>query len=187
VNPDLVPVGEDQRQHVEIARDLAGKFNHHYGEVFKTPDLVVKEGAGVLPGVDGQKMSKSYDNTIDPFMAEKPLRKRIMKIATNSTPVEEPKDPDGCTVFSIFRALAGDDDQRTKDLRQRYEAGGMGYGEAKQALYELILDHFGEARRKRAALMDDPGYVDGVLERGAAAAREKADDVLRRAREAVGL
>lgn len=187
VNPDLVPVGEDQRQHVEIARDLAGKFNHHYGEVFKVPELLVREGAGVLPGIDGQKMSKSYDNTIDPFMDEKPLRKRIMKIQTDSTPVEAPKDPEACTVFHIFRAIAGDDDPRTDELRQRYTAGGMGYGEAKQALFELILEHFADARRRRGELMNDPAQVDAVLERGAAAAREKIDEVLVRARRAVGL
>ncbi|MFW6060321.1 MAG: tryptophan--tRNA ligase [Phycisphaeraceae bacterium] len=187
VDPDVVPVGEDQRQHVEIARDLAGKFNHHYGEVFKIPELIVREGAGVLPGVDGQKMSKSYDNTIDPFAPEKKLRKRIMKIQTDSTPVEEPKDPETCTVFQIFRALAGEGDPRTRELRQRYEAGGMGYGEAKQALFELILDHFAEARQKREQLMNDPGYVDDVLRRGADAAREKIADVTERARRAVGL
>lgn len=187
VDPDVVPVGEDQRQHVEIARDLAGKFNHHYGETFKIPTLQVREGAGVLPGIDGQKMSKSYDNTIDPFMDEKPLRKRIMKIQTDSTPVEAAKDPKTCTVFQIYRALAGADDLRTRELRGRYEGGGMGYGEAKQALYELILDHFTEARHRRGELMSDPGYVEQVLERGAAAAREKAEAVLARARQAVGL
>ncbi len=181
VDPDVVPVGEDQRQHVEIARDLAGKFNHYYGEVFKIPELLRAEGAGVLPGIDGQKMSKSYDNTIDPFMAEKPLRKRIMKIQTDSTPLEDPKDPDVCTVFQIFRAIAGDDDPRTQELRQRYTQGGMGYGEAKQALYELILDHFGPARDKRAQLMNDPGYVEAVLKRGAQAAQEKVGDVVDRA------
>ena len=187
VDPDVVPVGEDQRQHVEIARDLAGKFNHYYGDVLKTPDLMIREGAGVVPGIDGQKMSKSYDNIIDPFLPEKKLRKRVMKIATDSTAVEDPKDPDTCSVFQIFRALAGDADARTQQLRQRYEAGGMGYGEAKQALFELILDDFGAARRRRDELMNDPDYVDQVLQRGAAAARERADDVLRRAREAVGL
>ena len=187
VDPDVVPVGEDQRQHLEITRDLAQKFNHHYGEVFKMPEMIIRDGAGVVPGVDGQKMSKSYGNTIDPFMEEKPLRKRIMKIQTDSTPVEEPKDPDACTVFQIFRALAGGDDPRTTELANRYRQGGMGYGEAKQALFELILDHFSDARAKRKELMADPTYVDEILRNGAAAANEEIAKVTTRAREAVGL
>ncbi|MCC6581744.1 MAG: tryptophan--tRNA ligase, partial [Phycisphaeraceae bacterium] len=134
VDPDYVPVGEDQRQHVEITRDLAEAFNRAYGDVFKIPDILVRQGAGVVPGIDGQKMSKSYDNAIDPFMEEKPLRKRIMKVVTDSTPVEAVKNPDTCVVYQIFSALAGPEDARTKELRRRYEAGGMGYGDAKQAL-----------------------------------------------------
>ncbi|MEX0777792.1 MAG: tryptophan--tRNA ligase [Phycisphaeraceae bacterium] len=187
VDPDVVPVGEDQRQHVEITRDLAEKFNHIYGPTFKVPDVVVRQGAGVLPGVDGQKMSKSYDNTIDPFMAEKPLRKRIMSIKTDSTPVEEAKDPQKDTVFQIYRAIAGEDDARTVELSRRYTAGGMGYGDAKQALYELILEHFGPARKRRGELMNDPGYIEQVLRDGAAAAREKIGAVTERALKAVGL
>lgn len=187
VDADLVPVGEDQRQHVEIARDLAQKFNHHYGEVFKLPELMIRQGAGIVPGTDGQKMSKSYGNTIDPFEDEKPLRRRIMRIPTDSTPVEEPKDPEKDTVFRIFRALAGPDDPRTQELAQRYRAGGMGYGEAKQALFELILDHFGPARERRKQLMADPGYVERVLQQGAQTAREQISQVVARARQAVGL
>lgn len=187
VNPDFVPVGEDQRQHIEITRDLAESFNRQFGEVFKLPDILVRKGAGVLPGVDGQKMSKSYDNTIDPFMEEKPLRKRIMKVVTDSTPVEDAKNPQNCTVFQIFRAIAGEEDPRTTALANRYLAGGMGYGEAKQALYELILDHFANARQRRKSLMADPGYVDAVLLRGAEAARAKVSEVTSRARQACGL
>lgn len=187
VDPDLVPVGKDQVQHVEITRDLAQKFNNTYGEVFKVPAYKLRDDAQVLPGVDGQKMSKSYGNDIDPFMPEKPLRKRIMKITTDSTPVEEVKDPETCTVFQIFRGLAGRDDPRTAELAARYRAPGMGYGDAKQALFELILDHFADARAKRQALMDDPGYVDKVLADGAAAARAKVAEVTKRAREAAGL
>ncbi len=191
VDPDFVPVGEDQRQHIEITRDLALKFNHAFGTeddpVFKLPEAMIRADAGVLPGVDGQKMSASYGNFIDPFMAEKPLRKRIMKIVTDSTPVEEAKTPETCTVFQIFRALAGPDDPRTSELAERYRAGGMGYGDAKQALCELILDHFGDARKRREALMDDPGYVDQVLRDGAEAARVKVDEVTSRARAAAGL
>lgn len=187
VNPDFVPVGEDQRQHVEITRDLAQAFNHHYGEVFKIPEMRSRPNAAVLPGIDGQKMSKSYGNEIDPFMPEKKLRKRIMKIQTDSTPMEDPKDPQVCTVFQIFRGLAGDEDSRTAELAERYRAGGMGYGEAKQALFELILDHFGEARKRREELMDDPGYVAEVLRNGAAAAGEVIAEVAMRARQAAGL
>jgi tryptophanyl-tRNA synthetase len=187
VDADLVPVGEDQRQHVEITRDLAEKFNHRFGEVFKVPEALIREGGGTLPGIDGQKMSKSYGNTIDPFMDEKPLRKRIMKITTDATPVEDPKDPEACNVFAIYRALAGADDARTQQLAERYRAGGMGYGEAKQALYELVLEHFGPARERRAELMADPATVDRVLQRGAEAARAQVEPVTQRAREAVGL
>jgi tryptophanyl-tRNA synthetase len=187
VDADLVPVGEDQRQHVEITRDLAQKFNYRFGEVFKVPEPLIREGAGTMPGIDGQKMSKSYGNTIDPFMDEKPLRKRIMKITTDATPMEEPKDPTACNVFQIFQAIAGPDDPRTADLAKQYRAGGMGYGHAKQALYELILEHFAAARERRQALIDDPAYVEGVLRDGAAAAQEQVEAITHRAREAAGL
>ncbi len=187
VDPDLVPVGEDQRQHVEITRDLAENFNRQFGEVFRLPEILVRPDAGVLPGVDGQKMSKSYDNTIDPFMAEKPLRKRIMKIVTDSLGVADAKDPDQCTVFQIFRAVAGADDPRTAALAQRYRAGGMGYGDAKQALFELVLDTFAEARTRRGELLADPGYVDQVLRQGADHAQAKVSVVLDKARQAAGL
>ena len=187
VDADFVPVGEDQVQHIEITRDLAQKFNHHYGEVFALPQCMLSPDAGVLPGVDGQKMSKSYDNTIDPFMAEKPLRKRIMSIKTDSTPQEDVKDPESCSVFQIFRATAGRDDQRTTDLAERYQAGGLGYGQAKQALFELVLDHFADARRRRGELLADPAYIEQVLSQGAAAARDKVCEVLQRARTAAGL
>jgi len=191
VDPDLVPVGEDQRQHIEITRDLASKYNHYYGTedepVFKLPAAMIKEEAGVLPGVDGQKMSKSYGNTIDPFMDEKPLHKRIMKIVTDSKGVDDVKDPATCTVFQIFAGLAGKDDARTADLAERYRKPGMGYGHAKQALFELVLDEFAEARAKRAELIADPGYIDGVLKAGAEAANAQVSGVVKRAREAAGL
>lgn len=187
VDADLVPVGADQIQHIEITRDLAQKFNHQFGQTFRIPDHRLREGAGVVPGIDGQKMSKSYGNDIDPFMDEKPLRKRIMKIKTDSTAVEDPKDPQRCTVFRIFAAVAGRDDPRTEALARRYREGGMGYGQAKESLFELILDHFAEARARRTELMADARYVDQVLQHGAAAAQEKVSAVVQRARQAVGL
>ncbi len=196
VDPDLVPVGEDQRQHIEITRDLAQKFNHNFCDeddpVFRIPDAMIRTDSGaVVPGIDGQKMSKSYNNGIDPFMEEKPLRKRIMKIVSDSTPVDQPKDPDNDTTYQIFTALVGKDDERAIDLRDKYinppSEGGFGYGHAKQALFELILDEFGEARKKRIELLNDPGYVAQVLKDGAAAASERVADVTRRARAAAGL
>lgn len=195
VDPDLVPVGEDQRQHIEITRDLAQKFNHHFASednpVFKIPDAMIRTDSGaVVPGIDGQKMSKSYQNGIDPFMEEKPLRKRIMKIVSDSTPVDQPKDPDKDTTYQIFTALVGKDDARAVELRDKYinpPADGFGYGHAKQALFELILEEFGEARKKRVELMKDPSYVDQVLKDGAAAAGERVAEVTQRARAAAGL
>ena len=187
VDPDVVPVGKDQVQHIEITRDLAGMVNHHFNaEVFKRPAHRVREDAAVLPGIDGEKMSKSYGNTIDPFMDEKPLRKRIMKIKTDSKEQDEPKDPESCSVYQIFKALAGADDPRTPELAERYRAGGMGYGHAKQALFELVMDHFADARARRTEIMNDPGYVQQVLKDGAAAAREAAAPVMERVRTAVG-
>ncbi|MEO0586951.1 MAG: tryptophan--tRNA ligase [Planctomycetota bacterium] len=187
VDPDVVPVGQDQKQNVEITRDLAQRFNHLYGEVFKVPEPRFRAEAAVLPGVDGQKMSKSYGNTIDPFLPEKQLRKAVMKIVSDSTPMEEPKDPEGDSTYQIYRGLIGEDDARTAELAAKYRAGDFGYGHAKQALFELILDIFGEARARRAELMDDPGEVDRVLAKGAEEARKVIGAVTDRAREAVGL
>ena len=188
VDADLVPVGEDQRQHLEITRDLAQKFNSEFNqEVFKLPDILVRPEAGLIPGIDGQKMSKSYGNAIDPFMEEKPLRKRLMKIVTDSKGVDEPKEPERDSVYEIYRAVAGADDPRTLELAERYRKGGMGYGDAKQALFELILDHFGPARKRRAELMNDSGYIEEVLKDGARAAQQVLAAVTERARRAVGL
>jgi tryptophanyl-tRNA synthetase len=188
VDADLVPVGRDQKQHVEITRDIAARFNEEFhAQVFKLPELRLSPHAEVLPGIDGEKMSKSYGNTIDPFQEEAALRKRIMSIKTDSKGVAEAKDPETCTVFRIFTAIAGKDDPRTADLAARYRSGGMGYGHAKQALFDLLLDHFGPARKRRVELMAKPGYIDDVLKQGAKAAREKARAVLDRARKAVGL
>lgn len=188
VDADLVPVGRDQVQNVEICRDLAGMFNHAFNaEVFKLPAYRLSEVAEILPGTDGQKMSKSYNNTIDPFAEEKALKKTVMSIKTDSAPMEAAKDPEACPVFRIFRAIAGRDEQRTVDLAAKYRAGGLGYGHAKQALLDVILDHFGPARQCRKTLMADPCQVDEALDRSARIARETVGAVLARARKAVGL
>ena len=188
IDPDIVPVGKDQVQHVEITRDLAQRFNQEFqSEVFKIPAHRLAPEAAVLPGVDGEKMSKSYGNDIDPFQEEKALRKRIMSIKTDSLGVDDAKDPETNTIFQIYRAIAGKDDPRTLALADRFRAPGMGYGHAKQALFELILEHFGPARARRVELMAKPELVDEVLRKGARAAREKAAATLARARKAVGL
>src|SRR5262249_38324668 len=154
VDADLVPVGKDQAQHVEITRDLAQRFNRdHQSEVFKVPALRVSPDAPVLPGIDGEKMSKSYGNGIDPFQEEKALRKRIIPIKTDSKGVDDPKDPDESTTFQMYRAIAGANDPRTLALADRFRTPGMGFGHAKQALFELVLDHFGPARARRVELM----------------------------------
>jgi tryptophanyl-tRNA synthetase len=195
VDADVVPVGRDQVQHLELARDMAARFNEEFkgaggGAVFKLPAYRLAAEAAVVPGIDGEKMSKSYGNTIDPFQEEKALRKRVMSIKTDSKGVNEAKDPETCSVFQIVRAIAGKDDPRTVALAQRYRepgAEGFGYGHAKQALFELLMDHFAPARRRRLELMADPAHIDQVLRQGAQTARAQARIVTDRARAAVGL
>jgi tryptophanyl-tRNA synthetase len=183
---DVVPVGADQVQHIEITRDIAQRFNHLYErEVFVLPRAQVLDDTAKVPGTDGEKMSKSYNNTIGIFEPEKKLRKKIMSIKTDSTPVEDPKDPDTCAVFTLFRLFA--DAQQQAELADRYRAGGMGYGDAKQMLYEAALERFAAARQRRDELLADPDRVEEVLATGAATARARAREVLERARSACGL
>ena len=182
---NLVPVGQDQVQHIEITRDLAQRFNSLYGEVFVLPEAHVVSHTAKVPGTDGEKMSKSYGNTIEVFEEPKKLRKKIMSIKTDSTPVEDPKDPDADSVFALYKLFATPDEQAA--LAERYRAGGMGYGEAKQALYEKALETFGAAREHREELAADPSTVEDILQEGAAKARAKAGEVLHRARKACGL
>jgi tryptophanyl-tRNA synthetase len=180
----LVPVGEDQVQHLEMTRDMAGKFNRAYGDIFPLPEArLVKHGAKV-PGTDGQKMSKSYNNTIEIFAKGKPLKKAVMGIVTDSTPVEAPKDPDKDTVFALYSLFATDDERAA--LAERYRAGGMGYGEAKQMLLAKIDAHFAPAREKREQLAADPAAVEKVLQEGAAKARAEARATMKLVREAAG-
>jgi tryptophanyl-tRNA synthetase len=180
-----VPVGADQIQHVEVARDLAQRFNSIYGDCLQLPEAMVLPESAKVPGLDGEKMSKSYGNTIDIFETPKKMRKKIMSITTDSTAVESPKNADTCTVFELYRLFA--DEQRQAALRQRYEAGGMGYGEAKEQLYQAAMEMFGPAFERRAALEANPDQLEDILRQGAAKARARAQEVLARVREACGL
>jgi tryptophanyl-tRNA synthetase len=182
---DIVPVGVDQVQHIEVARDIAQRFNHLFGEVFVLPAARVLDETAKVPGTDGEKMSKSYDNTIDVFETEKKLRKKIMSIKTDSTPVEAPKNPETCPLFALYRLFATAEQQST--LAARYRAGGMGYGEAKQELFEIANATFGPARERREQLASDPEIVRRILADGLRKARAKGAEVLARARAACGL
>ncbi len=183
---NLVPVGQDQIQHVEVTRDLAQRFNHIYQtEVFVLPEAHVLSDSAKVPGTDGEKMSKSYGNTIEIFEPEKKLRKKFMGIKTDSTPVEDPKNPETDSVYQLYKLFASSEEQAV--LAARYRAGGMGYGEAKQALFEKALEYFSEAREKRADLESRPDDVEDILRTSARKARAKAQEVLQRARAACGL
>ncbi len=181
----LVPVGKDQVQHIEMAQDMAGYFNNTYGrEILVRPEPKLN-AAAVVPGIDGQKMSKSYPNAINLFDAPKATRKRIMTIKTDSTPVEDPKNPDTCIVFSLLKLLAGD--AEVNEWADRYRRGGMGYGDAKSRLADLYEERFGPARAKREMLAADPDTVEDVLLAGAKAARKIAREVMDDVRQACGL
>jgi tryptophanyl-tRNA synthetase len=182
---DLVPVGKDQKQHVEIARDLAIRFNNDFGDVFRIPEPYILDESAVVPGLDGAKMSKSYGNTIDLFDEPARMKKRVMSIVTDSTPVEDPKDPAKCTVFALYSLFATSEERA--GMEQRYRAGGMGYGEAKKALLAKVEDAFGPARERRRGWLERPDDVRAVLADGARRARETALPILERVRNAVGL
>lgn len=180
----LIPVGPDQLQHLEITRDLAASFNYRYGETFVIPQAQLQPNVRTLPGTDGQKMSKSYNNTIDLFLPEKALKKVIMGIQTDSTPLAQPKDPDRCTVFALYSALA--DTAQVAAMRQQYQAGGYGYGEAKKALFELILERFATERQQFQAYMQDFAAIDQQLAMGEAKATDIANKTLERVRDRLG-
>lgn len=181
---DIVPVGSDQIQHIEVTRDIAQRFNSIYGEVFVLPEARTLDESAKVPGVDGEKMSKSYGNTIELFPGEKPLRKRIMSIKTDTTPVEAPKDPDQSSIYQLYQLFATPEQQAA--LAARYRAGGMGYGEAKQALFDAAWAHFAAARERREQLERDPDTLEEILQAGARRARAKGMEVLDRARNACG-
>lgn len=183
---NLVPVGADQKQHIEVTRDLAQRFNSIYGaEALVIPEPYIVETTAKVPGIDGEKMSKSYDNTIQVFDTPKKIRKRIMQIKTDSTPVEEPKNPDTCSVFTLYKLFSTPEEQAA--LAARYRAGGMGYGEAKETLYQKAMEFFDESFQRRAQWESDPDGVTDVLKSGAAKARAKGAEVLDRVRSACGL
>ncbi|MEM8763528.1 MAG: tryptophan--tRNA ligase [Bacteroidota bacterium] len=181
---EIVPVGKDQLQHLEMTRDVASRFHNKMGETFVLPQAKVQEATMYVPGTDGQKMSKSKGNIINLFQPDKKLRKQIMGIVTDSTPMEEAKDPSTDNVFALYKLLANE--EQIEEMSANYLAGGYGYGHAKQALYELILERFGQAREKFSYYMEHLDEVDEALEKGAAKARTVADEVLQRVRNKVG-
>lgn len=182
---DLVPVGVDQVQHIEVTRDIAQRFNGMYGESLRLPEAYVLDHSAKVVGTDGEKMSKSYGNTIEIFEEPKKLKKKVNGIKTDSKTVEEPKDPEADSVFTLYKLFATPEQQEA--LAARYRAGGMGYGEAKGALYEAAMEHFAVARDRREKLAADPDSLEDVLRDGAAKARTKAQEVVDRVRSAVGL
>ena len=181
----VVPVGEDQVQHIEVCRDLAGTFNHLYGEVFTLPKPRLVEAGARVPGTDGQKMSKSYDNTIEVFEDPAAQKKKIMRITTDSRPMEMPKEPEGDHLFDLFSLMAPPAERES--MAALYRRGGFGYGDVKKALVTAAADFFAEARQRRAALAADPGAIDAILASGAERARAKAGEVLSRAKRSCGL
>jgi len=182
---NLVPVGQDQKQHVEVTRDIALRFNHRYGEVFTLPEALILPEVAVVPGLDGRKMSKSYGNTIEIFDEPAVMRKKIMSVKTDSTPVEAPKNPDTCNAFALFRLVAPP--QELAEVRRLYLEGGAAYGEVKSRTAQLMADYFAEARERRRELLAHPDQVREVLAAGAARARSLARVTLARAREACGI
>lgn len=183
---DIVPVGQDQKQHLEITRDIAGAVNHNYGgELLKLPEPLINEGLQAIPGVDGRKMSKSYDNVIPIFERPKRLRKRVMQIVTDSKGVDEPKDPEASTLLDIFRIFA--DEDAVSRVEAGYREGGLGYGHVKQELYEILEERFAEAREEYFHWIDHPDRLDELLLAGAERARKRARTVLDRVRFAIGV
>jgi len=183
-NSHLVPVGQDQKQHIEVTRDLAIRFNNNYGEILTVPDGYILETTAIVPGLDGRKMSKSYDNTIEIFEPEKSVKKKIMSIVTDSTPVEDPKDPENNTIFQLYSLFATPEEKAA--MAQSFRAGGVGYGEYKKQLLAAFLEYFGPQREQRAALEQDMATVEDVLAEGARKARAVARETLDKVRAACG-
>lgn len=182
---NLVPVGKDQKQHVEVSRDIAGSFNHLYGETFVLPEPLIDDNLATIPGIDGQKMSKSYNNTIEIFIEKDELKKKVMSIVTDTRGVNEIKDPDNCNLFGLYR-LFGTDEQ-TAEMRQRYLTPGLKYVDAKKELIEVIWNFFEPNREKRAQLVKDPDTIHDIMKAGAAKARDVAEVTMADCRQKVGL
>jgi len=182
---DIVPVGKDQKQHIEITRDLAVKMNETFGQIFKLPQARIQAATETVPGIDGQKMSKSYGNNIDIFGDEKEMRKRVMSIVTDSTPVDAPKDPANSTIFKLCSLIASEGEIAA--MRERFVKGGTGYGDFKKQLFEKLWEYFAPMRKRREEILSDKSYINDVLARGAKRATEIADQVMDRVRKAVGL
>jgi len=180
----IVPVGKDQIQHIEMTRDMAGAFNHIYGETLIEPEVMIDEKVMTIPGTDGQKMSKSYNNFINIFLSDKKLRKQIMSIETSSTAMEEPKETKDCNVFTLYNLLASEAD--SAQMKANYEGGNYGYGHAKQALFELITKKYAVERTRFNELMNNQSLIEEELQKGAVKARKIAEDVLQRVRTKVG-
>jgi len=185
IEASIVPVGKDQKQHVEVTRDLAAKFNNIFGEVFRLPNPLINDRVSSIPGIDGQKMSKSYNNVIGIFESDEILEKKIKKIVTDSKNIEDKKDPDSCNIFSLYKLFSNTDEQR--ELANNYYAGGMGYGYAKNILLKKIKQYFEPIREKRLELESDYDYVQDILDDGAKKASLIASDVLKNVKTAVGL
>lgn len=181
---NYVPVGKDQMQHLEMVRDIASSFNNLYGETFVVPEAKIEEEVMTVPGTDGQKMSKSYHNTIDIFQSDKELKKVVLSIVTDSTPLEEPKNPDTDNVFALYKLIG--DEQQVKDLRKKYLEGNFGYGHAKQALFELIIEKFKREREAFNHYIKNPDELERILQKGEARARKVAVEVLGRVRQKLG-
>ena len=181
---NFVPVGKDQLQHLEMTRDIASSFNSKYGETFILPEAKINEDVMIIPGTDGQKMSKSYNNFINIFLPEKELKKIVMGIVTDSTPLEEPKNPETCNVFKLYKLLGTN--EQTAELKQKYVGGNFGYGHAKNALLELILLRFETERNRYNLLMNDLPMLEGEMQKGADKARAISQPVLKRVREKLG-
>jgi len=184
-NAEIIPVGKDQQQHVEVTRDIAQSFNSIYGETFVLPRPEIGRETAAVPGLDGQKMSKSYDNTIDIFLDEKPLRQKVMRIVTDSTPVDQPKNPDTCNLYALYRLFAGPEE--VADLRRRYLEPGLRYGDVKQELFERIRDYFAPYKSERDRLLADPGEIRRILKEGADKARSICGPLMEEVRARVGL
>ena len=182
---DIVPVGQDQVQHIEVTRDLAGSFNHQFGETFVLPKSQLIEASAKVPGTDGEKMSKSYDNTLEIFAEPKPQRKKIMRITTDSRAMEDPKEPEGDHLYQLYSLLVEED--KKQEMAAMYRRGGFGYGEVKKAVADAAEEYFAEARAKRAEFEANPKMVEEILGDGAARARKQASAVLARAEKACGL